>query len=148
MFVDASRLNVRSGAGKNHKVIWTVKRDEAVSVTHTEGEWSHIEGSRYRGWVFSSYLTPRRSPPKQRSTVSTRQQQSQSARLTTSQVKKLLIRRSHAYYNGNCPCPYNRDRAGRRCGKRSAYSRPGGASPLCYEGDVSEQMVANFRARQ
>ncbi|WP_199336917.1 hypothetical protein [Oscillatoria sp. FACHB-1407] len=31
-----------------------------------------------------------------------------------------------------CQCPYDIDAAGRRCGGRSAYSRPGGASPICY----------------
>lgn len=46
------------------------------------------------------------------------------------------IRQSIAAYSGNCPCPYSVDRAGRRCGARSAYSRPGGAAPLCYPADV------------
>lgn len=34
--------------------------------------------------------------------------------------------------SGSCDCPYDTDSAGRRCGGRSAYSRPGGASPVCY----------------
>ena len=67
---------------------------------------------------------------------------------TDSEVKQELIRQSISSYSGSCPCPYNRDRAGRRCGKRSAYSRPGGASPLCYEHDVSQKMVDEYRARQ
>jgi hypothetical protein len=46
------------------------------------------------------------------------------------------IRQSIAAYSGSCPCPYSVDRAGRRCGARSAYSRPGGAAPLCYASDV------------
>lgn len=45
------------------------------------------------------------------------------------------IRRSIANYKGSCPCPYSVDRAGRKCGRRSAYSRPGGAQPLCYPSD-------------
>ena len=45
------------------------------------------------------------------------------------------INRSIASYKGSCPCPYSIDRAGRRCGKRSAYSRAGGAQPLCYPED-------------
>lgn len=36
-------------------------------------------------------------------------------------------------YTGNCPCPYDRDAAGKLCGARSAYSRSGGASPVCYQ---------------
>ena len=64
------------------------------------------------------------------------------------EIKKELIRQSIASYSGSCPCPYNTDRGGRRCGKRSAYSRPGGASPLCYEGDVSKEIVDAYRERQ
>ena len=41
------------------------------------------------------------------------------------QIKKAIIRESVARYPGNCPCPYNSDRAGRSCGRRSAYSRAG-----------------------
>jgi len=39
---------------------------------------------------------------------------------------------SRAPRSGSCDCPYDTDSAGRRCGGRSAYSRPGGASPVCY----------------
>lgn len=53
-----------------------------------------------------------------------------------------LIRDSRLRYRGSCACPYDTDRAGRRCGGRSAYSRPGGASPLCYEHDVTPEMIA------
>jgi hypothetical protein len=49
------------------------------------------------------------------------------------------IRQSISAYTGSCPCPYSTDRAGRRCGARSAYSRPGGRAPLCYPGDVRGQ---------
>ena len=63
------------------------------------------------------------------------------------EIKRILIEESIARYTGNCPCPYNVDRAGRRCGKRSAYSRPGGASPLCYARDISEDMVKEYRER-
>jgi hypothetical protein len=57
-----------------------------------------------------------------------------------------IIQASIAEYPGNCPCPYNSDRAGRSCGRRSAYSRPGGYAPKCYPADVSEAEVRAFRA--
>jgi hypothetical protein len=63
-------------------------------------------------------------------------------------IRQELIRRSIASYPGSCPCPYNVDRGGRRCGGRSAYSRPGGYSPVCYENDVSQAMVERFRERE
>ncbi|MGI0479355.1 CHAT domain-containing protein [Geminocystis sp. CENA526] len=36
---------------------------------------------------------------------------------------------------GVCECPYDIDKAGRLCGGKSAYSRPGGSQPICYVGD-------------
>jgi hypothetical protein len=67
---------------------------------------------------------------------------------TDQQIKQILIRESIARYSGSCPCPYNTDRAGRRCGGRSEYSRPGGAAPLCYESDVTQRMVDQYREAQ
>jgi hypothetical protein len=66
---------------------------------------------------------------------------------TDAEIKQAIINESIASYRGNCPCPYNTDRAGRRCGARSAYSRPGGASPICYEKDVTQKMVEDYRKR-
>lgn len=65
--------------------------------------------------------------------------------LSDDEIRQILIQRSIASYSGNCPCPYNRASNGSRCGKRSAYSRPGGASPLCYPGDVTDAMVERYR---
>jgi hypothetical protein len=69
------------------------------------------------------------------------------ARATDSEVRQLIVRESLAAYSANCPCPYNTDRAGRSCGRRSAYSRPGGYAPLCYESDVAASMVLRFRSQ-
>ncbi len=66
---------------------------------------------------------------------------------TDAQVKQRLIRQSTAAYSGSCPCPYSIDRGGRRCGRRGAYSRPGGAAPLCYPGDATPAMVRTARGR-
>src|ERR1041384_1283993 len=66
-------------------------------------------------------------------------------RLSDAQIKKLLIDESIAAYDGNCPCPYSRARNGSRCGRRSAYSREGGAAPLCFERDVTSEMVQAYR---
>jgi hypothetical protein len=63
------------------------------------------------------------------------------------QIKKNIIAQSIAQYPGNCPCPYNTDRAGRNCGRRSAYSRAGGYSPLCYPQDVTDRMVQEYKNR-
>lgn len=66
--------------------------------------------------------------------------------LSDSQIQRILITESQMNYPGNCPCPDNRDRAGRRCGKRSAYLKAGGYSPLCYNSDVTKEMIKNYRS--
>jgi hypothetical protein len=67
-------------------------------------------------------------------------------RLSDAEVRQAVIQESLADYRGNCPCPYNVDRAGRSCGRRSAYSRPGGASPICFAEQVTAEMIARYRA--
>jgi len=66
---------------------------------------------------------------------------------TDAQIRQEIIRQSISSYKGSCPCPYSVDRAGRVCGARSAYSKPGGASPICYEKDVTQKMVDEYRKR-
>ncbi len=83
------------------------------------------------------YSTPRSSP-------STNNHNSDKE-LSDSQIKALMIKESISSYSGNCPCPYNTDRAGRRCGKRSAWSKAGGYSPLCYDSDISDEMVKRYK---
>ena len=69
------------------------------------------------------------------------------ARDTDAQVRQKIVQESIRNYPGNCPCPENRDRAGRRCGARSAYNRPGGYSPKCYPSDVTAADIAAYRGR-
>ena len=66
---------------------------------------------------------------------------------TNTEIRQEIIKQSIASYKGNCPCPYSVDRAGRMCGRRSAYSKPGGASPICYEKDVTQKMGDDYRKR-
>lgn len=63
------------------------------------------------------------------------------------QLKQQIIDESIASYPGNCPCPYNVMRNGRSCGGRSAWSRQGGHAPICYEREVTQEMVRE-RQRQ
>ena len=69
------------------------------------------------------------------------------ARTSDAQIKQQVIRESIERYPGSCPCPYSTDRAGRRCGNRSAYDRPGGYALKCFDGDVSVDEVREYRAR-
>lgn len=73
--------------------------------------------------------------------------QSVMAQTSDAAIKQKIIERSIANYDGSCPCPYNVARNGSRCGGRSAYSRPGGASPRCYPEDISRAEVEAYRHR-
>lgn len=66
-------------------------------------------------------------------------------RLSDAEVRQRIIEQSIRGYSGNCPCPYSTNRAGRRCGGNSAYSRPGGASPKCFPQDVTDAEVRAWR---
>lgn len=73
------------------------------------------------------------------------------SKLSDAQIRKLLIRESVEEYLanvGNCPCPYTRMRNGRSCGKISAWSKPNGEEPLCYDRDVTAEMIEAYRAAQ
>lgn len=70
---------------------------------------------------------------------------SQAAAVSDDAIRQQMIQESLDDYPGNCPCPYNIMRNGRSCGGRSAYSRPGGYSPLCYKDDVSDEDVRDYR---
>ncbi|MFJ3481947.1 hypothetical protein ACIPL1_01050 [Pseudomonas sp. NPDC090202] len=68
-------------------------------------------------------------------------------RLSDATIIQHIIEDSISAYPGNCPCPYNSARNGSRCGKRSAYNRAGGYSPLCFKEDVTQDMVQEYRER-
>jgi hypothetical protein len=69
------------------------------------------------------------------------------AEMTDDAVRERIVRDSVASYSGSCACPENTDSAGRRCGQRSAHSKPGGAKPICYTHEVSDEQVREFRKR-
>lgn len=66
---------------------------------------------------------------------------------SAARIKQAMIAESRADYPGRCPCPYDTMRNGASCGGRSAYSRPGGSAPLCYERDIDAAMVQAWVAR-
>jgi hypothetical protein len=65
-----------------------------------------------------------------------------------SDIRQQIIQESIADYKATghpCACPYDTARNGSSCGRRSAYSRPGGAEPLCYPSDVTDGMVTDWK---
>ena len=67
------------------------------------------------------------------------------AAMSDPDIRQAIIRGSLASYPGPCPCPYNRMRNGRACGSVSAYVRPGGYSPICYDRDITADMMRRFK---
>ena len=73
------------------------------------------------------------------------------AALTAAAIAAIIVQASRDQYHASgrpCACPDDSMRNGRACGGRSAYSRPGGASPLCYPGDVPAAMIESYMQRQ
>jgi hypothetical protein len=73
------------------------------------------------------------------------------AALTAAAIAAIIVQASRAQYHAGgrpCACPDDTMRNGRACGGRSAYSRPGGAAPLCYPSDVTAAMIDSYRQRQ
>ena len=60
---------------------------------------------------------------------------------TYSKTQEQMIQESIAQYPGKCPCPYSIMSNGKKCGKRSAYSKPGGYEPLCYISDIKKKII-------
>jgi|SRR5215216_6029292 len=71
--------------------------------------------------------------------------------LTAAAIAAIIVQASRAQYHARgkpCACPDDTMRNGRACGSRSAYSRPGGAAPLCYPTNVTPAMIESYRQRQ
>ena len=68
-----------------------------------------------------------------------------SNQLTDDQVKQRIIDDSISSHPGTCACPFNAARNGSSCGRRSAWSKAGGYSPICYKKEVSKEMVTEWR---
>lgn len=61
----------------------------------------------------------------------------------------LIIAGSIALYKARgrpCACPSDTMRNGRACGSRSAWSKAGGAKPLCFPTDITSEMISAYRA--
>ncbi len=63
-------------------------------------------------------------------------------------ARKEIIAISLARYPGPCPCPYNVMRNNRRCGGNSAWSKPGGLDPICYDSDITTSDLDNYFRRK
>jgi SH3-like domain-containing protein len=148
LFVVGNRVNQRSGPSTTQGVIGQLNQGARVRLVEISGGWTHIVSSLGNGWMSSQYLASTRPPTNLRQPQQPVRQVAVPSNREIRDARAAIIRQSIAGYAGSCPCPYNTDRAGRRCGDRSAWSRPGGYSPTCYDSDVSESRIQTYLARQ
>lgn len=152
VFVTGSRVNLRQGPSTKDPIVGGFDRRTKLILLESFGDWSKVSGSDggipKSGWMASRYLsgaTPQKSAP---AAQPVKRQVTVPSLREVAEARQALIRQSIVNYSGNCPCPYNRDRANRRCGKRSAWSKPGGYAPLCYESDINRSRLTAYFARK
>lgn len=156
-FVTGNRVNFRTGPSTQNPVLGQLSKGAKAIYLGSSNNWVHIglsDGSNRSGWMSATFLSSnpaKISPAKPVVQAPQKPVPKRSIAAPTSreiaEARNILIRQSIANYSGSCPCPYNTDRGGRRCGKRSAWSRPGGYSPLCYDSDITEARLATHFAR-
>lgn len=150
-FVKGRKVALRDGPGKQFGILDRYDSGREVSVLETHGDWSHIVDNLTQrdGWVSTSLLSEQRQSSREGKNQASSEKKPEvsgaRAALPDALVVQRMIAQSIAMYPGSCACPYNTDRGGRRCGKRSAYNRGGGYAPLCFAGDISSGMIAAFR---
>lgn len=74
----------------------------------------------------------------------------EAAALTAAAIAAEIVQASRDEYHREgkpCACPDDKTPDGKACGGRSAYSRPGGAEPLCYPTDVTATMIEQYRQK-
>ena len=150
-------VNLRAGPSTDDRVVAQARRGDKAEELGRSGGWVRLrlEKGGAEGWMFGRYVG--RDPPVAGSVVRRSQEPSLApagptalrsptpTEVSDDAIRRIIIEQSIAQYPGSCPCPYNVDRGGRRCGGRSAYSRPGGASPFCYPSDVSASALTAYR---
>jgi uncharacterized protein YraI len=146
-YVTGSRVALRSGPSTSEGLIDRLDSGRQVFLLREKGDWSKVRDKRTQreGWIASRFLADQQrrvekepDPP--------REPQAAPA-IPDPVIVQRIIEESVASYPGSCACPFSTDRRGRRCGARSAYSKPGGYAPICYARDVSPAMIQAFRVQ-
>ena len=144
-FVRGNSVALRQAPNAKAKILDRLNLGKRVMVLAHEGQWSRVKDdlAQREGWVASRFLSDdepvaKREAPEVKQTVEVK------PKISPSIIIQRIIAESIAGYPGTCACPYSTDRRGRNCGSRSAYSKPGGYSPICFAGDVSRSMIEAY----
>lgn len=144
LYVSGRKVALREAADQKGQILDRLGPGQAVTALERRPGWVRVRHSltQREGWIQAKRL--RDAPPIEEAEKPPAPKAAPA--LSVAAIAKLLIAESIASYPGSCACPYQTDRGGRSCGRRSAHSRPGGYSPLCYSSDVTPEMVASYRA--
>jgi hypothetical protein len=132
-----ARVNMRTNPASDAPILARLERGTKVRALSIDGDWQRVAYGPGEGWIHRSYLTAAPSEPNARVEEPPKQKPNlppspapQIARVTP---RARSFEPARAPFVGTCDCPYDLMRNGRACGGRSAYNRPGGRSPVCYQ---------------
>ncbi|MES5097837.1 SH3 domain-containing protein [Agrobacterium sp. BA1120] len=145
-YISGNRVALRTRAASDAGIIDRFDVGRKVELIEVQNDWSRVRDSLTlkEGWIASRFLKDREpeakaaEPPKQKPT-------NIPPAIAPSVIIQRIITESVASYPGSCACPYSTDRRGKRCGNRSAYSKPGGYAPICFAQDVTNSMIEAYR---
>ncbi|QTG15556.1 SH3 domain-containing protein [Agrobacterium tumefaciens] len=145
-FVNGNGVALRGAPNQKSQIIDRLDRGRRVDLLQSEAEWSRIKDvlTQKEEWVATRFLQdehPKREQIAKPSAPSSKPQPTISSTI----IIQRIIAESVAGYPGTCACPYSTDRRGRKCGNRSAYSKPGGYAPICFAQDVTKSMIEAYR---
>jgi hypothetical protein len=144
---------LRAAASSEGRILDRLNSGQLVHRLARQGEWWRVRHglTQQEGWINERRLSADPPPKRDAETAAKPEPKpiNPSTTLAASAIVALLIQESVSAYRASrpCACPYNQTRTGRSCGGHSAWSRAGGAKPLCYPDDVTPAMIAAFRAR-
>lgn len=143
LYVSGHKVPMRDAANAKSQVLDRLGPGQAVTVLEQQTDWVRVRHglTQREGWIQAKRL--RDAPPVEEAEKP--KAPSVGLTLSAAAIAKLLIAESIAQYPGPCACPYQSARNGSSCGRRAAYVRPGGYSPLCFAKDVTPEMVAGYR---
>lgn len=118
-------------ASRGGPVVYSSGTWQATSSTPSEGERPGPAAGRE---ARTPEATPVASTPASTSSV-----------YPDATIAKLLVMQSLSAHEGPCVCPDDHDANGQRCGAGSLYAKGAEKKPLCTTGDVTPQMIAEFR---
>lgn len=127
-------VRLRASPSTGARIVSTVQPGRTVVSFGTDGAWHQVSTENETGWMHGDYLSatrPASRPPPAPAPVAPAYQPAPLVRQQPAPSRR-AGEPVRSPYVGTCECPYDLMRNGRRCGGRSAYSRPGGRSPTCY----------------